>query len=232
MTAGARSSNSPTSSREELTPRSASLGARARVPRTPTTAPSSTTRSSTRCRKPNSTRPRSSPASTGSAKTRTTSGPVPQVRWKRGTELPWPVALPLPRSAQPTNGSTRRPSVVQVVALLAGRELDVRLGPLPRPDVLVVEPVEAGRAQPVLEGELAGVLDAHPALLGGVDEEQPAEGPERLAAEVVAVLLVEDQHAPAGLGQLVGGDEAGEAGADDDDVGLELVAHARWVVSP
>ena len=29
----------------------------------------------------------------GSAKTRTISGPVPHVRWKRGTELPWPVAV-------------------------------------------------------------------------------------------------------------------------------------------
>ena len=108
-TAGARSSNSPATSRDELTPRSASLGA-STVPRTPTTAPSSTISSSTWCRKPNSTSPRSSPASTGSANTRTTSGPVPQVRWNRGTELPWPVALPPPRSAQPTIGRTRSPS--------------------------------------------------------------------------------------------------------------------------
>jgi hypothetical protein len=66
--------------------------------------------SSTWWRKANLTSPRLSPSSTGSAKTRTTSGPVPQVMWKRGTELPWPVALPLPRSAQPTNGTDLSPS--------------------------------------------------------------------------------------------------------------------------
>ena len=51
-------------------------------------------------------------------------------------------------------------------------------------------------------------------------KKSPTERPERLAAEVVAVLLVEDEHPPAGQGQLVGGDEAGQAGADDDDVGF------------
>jgi hypothetical protein len=39
----------------------------------------------------------------------------------------------------------------------------------------------------------------------------------------VAVLLVEDEHPLAGQGQLVGGDEAGEAGTDDDDVRGEVV---------
>ena len=41
------------------------------------------------------------------------------------------------------------------------------------------------RAQPVLPGQVERVLDAHPALLGRVDEEQPAERPERLPAEVL-----------------------------------------------
>ena len=79
------------------------------VPRTPTTAPSSTTSSSTWWRNAKRTSPCGLGLSTGSAKIRTTSGPVPQVRWKRGTELPWPVARPSPRSAQPTNGSDLRP---------------------------------------------------------------------------------------------------------------------------
>ena len=113
---------------------------------------------------------------------------------------------------------------VEVVALLPVGEVDVRLRPLPRPEVLaaagavgaVAEAVELGRALPVLPGQLGGVLDAHPALLRAVDEEQPAERPPGLAAEVVAVLLVEHEHALAGQGQLVGGDQAGEAGADDD----------------
>ncbi len=40
----------------------------------------------------------------------TTPGPVPQVMWKRGTELPCPPAVPSPRSAQPTTGNHRIPS--------------------------------------------------------------------------------------------------------------------------
>ena len=38
-----------------------------------------------------------------------TPGPVPQVTWKRGTELPCPRARPSPRSAQPTTGKNRTP---------------------------------------------------------------------------------------------------------------------------
>src|SRR5690606_6075095 len=36
-------------------------------------------------------------------------GPVPQVMWKRGTELPCPSARPSPRSAQPTTGKSFTP---------------------------------------------------------------------------------------------------------------------------
>ena len=81
--------------------------------------------------------------------------------------------------------------LVQPGPLLAGREVDVGLGPLPRPEVLVA--VEAGRAQPVLPGELVRVVDPQPALLGAVDEEQAAERPERLAAERGLRLLVEQR---------------------------------------
>ena len=50
----------------------------------------------------------------GRARTRRTNGsstpgPVPQVTWNRGTELPWPRARPSPRSAQPTTGKNRTP---------------------------------------------------------------------------------------------------------------------------
>jgi hypothetical protein len=55
-------------------------------------------------------------------------------------------------------------------------------------------------------------------LLGGVDQEEPAERPEGLAAERQLALLLEDRDAPAGVGQLRGGGEAGEPGTDDDDV--------------
>lgn len=108
MTALARSSKSPTVSRDEATPRAAAEGSSS-DPRTPTAAPSSTINSSTWCRYLKSTSPRSAAASTGSRKTRTTSGPVPHVMWKRGTEFPCPVAVPEPRSAHPTFGVTFSP---------------------------------------------------------------------------------------------------------------------------
>ena len=125
-----------------------------------------------------------------------------------------PAALGPPRGREEAH-----PLVVQPLALLARGELDVRLGPLAGPAVLGA--VEAGAAQPVLERELGGVLDAGPALLGAVHEEQAAERPEGLAAERRLGLLVEQDHAPAGVGQLGRGDEAGQPTADDDHVRVE-----------
>ena len=191
ITACARSSKSPTSTRLLALPRSTRVGSRT-APRTPTTVPPSTTSSSTRCRKANRIRPVATCSRTRRSNGATTPGPVPQVMWKRGTELPWPSARPSPRSAQPTTGKNRCPISRSQDALLAGGEVDVRLGPAARPVVLLAVELRAARASPA--GQLAGVLDAHPALLGGVDEEQPAERPERLAAEGLLGLLVEQQH--------------------------------------
>jgi len=107
---------------------------------------------------------------------------------------------------------------VQPRSLLSAGPVDVGLRPAARP--LVLGPVEPGRAQPVLPGELARVPDPHPALLRAVHEEQAAERPERLAAERLLRLLVDEDHVPPGRGQFRGGDEACEAGPDDDGVGL------------
>ncbi len=57
-------------------------------------------------------------------------------------------------------------------------------------------------------------------LLRAVDEEEPPEAPPGLAAEVRRVLLVEEDDAVPGVGELAGGDEAGEPGTHDDDVGI------------
>ncbi len=116
------------------------------------------------------------------------------------------------------DGEEAHPARVEPGALLAGREVDVRLGPLPRP--VVLGPVEAGGAVPVLEGQGVAVLDAHPALLGRVDQEEAAEGPVGLASEGLLGLLVEEDHGAAGVDQLGGGDESGEAGPDDDHVSV------------
>ena len=103
------------------------------------------------------------------------------------------------------------------------RSATIGLGPAPRPVIVVA--VEAGRAEPVLQREIVAVADAEPALLRRVDEEQAAERPERLAAEILLAFLIEHDHALAGIGDLGGGDQPGEAAADHDHV--RICRHAR-----
>lgn len=52
------------------------------------------------------------------------------------------------------------------------------------------------------------ITDAQAALLGTVDQEQTAERPEGLPAHVGPILLVEDQHPWAAVGQLTSGYQA------------------------
>src|SRR6185312_16153585 len=87
--------------------------------------------------------------------------------------------------------------------------------------------VEARGAEPVLPRELERVLHAHEALLCGVDEEQPAERPPGLAAEVHGRFLLDDEHALARVHQLRGGDQSREAGTDDDRIGVRGWGVAR-----
>ncbi|GAA1929338.1 hypothetical protein GCM10009689_05280 [Brevibacterium antiquum] len=61
-------------------------------------------------------------------------------------------------------------------------------------------------------------MDTESALFGGVDEEEAAEGPEGLTAEVGPILLVEDEHFLPGETELMGGNKSREAGPDDDSV--------------
>ena len=91
ITAWADSSNAPTSVREVATPRAASDGSRT-APETPVTTPSVLVRASTLWRKRSSTSPARSPSRTIRANGATRPGPVPQVTWNRGTELPCPSA--------------------------------------------------------------------------------------------------------------------------------------------
>src|SRR5437660_11764053 len=54
--------------------------------------------------------------------------------------------------------------------------------------------VAARTAVPILQGQRQGVVDAESPLLRRVDEEEPAERPERLPAEGGFRLLVEQDH--------------------------------------
>ena len=110
------------------------------------------------------------------------------------------------------------PLLVQPRPCLAGGESDEGLRPLPRPVVFLA--VEAGRPHPVVERELVRVFHSQPALFGSIDQEQAAERPERLAAQALLRLLVNDDHSLAGVGQLGRGDQTGQAAAHDDHIGV------------
>lgn len=112
-----------------------------------------------------------------------------------------------------------QPLLVEPGTLLPGGEVDVRLGPSARPAVLLLA-VEARRAEPVLEGQVPAVLDPHPALFGRVHEEEPAEGPVRLAADGLLGLLVEKDHGASGVDQLGGGHQPGESRPDHDHISV------------
>lgn len=91
ITAWALSSKAPATSRLLGLPRSASEGSRT-SPLTVSTLPAVRDSPVTRWRKRSSTSPRATPARTRRSNGATSPGPVPQVMWKRGTELPCPVA--------------------------------------------------------------------------------------------------------------------------------------------
>src|SRR5262249_18547142 len=100
------------------------------------------------------------------------------------------------------------------------------LRPFARP--VIFGAIEPGRAHPVFERQIVGVANAQPALLGGVDQEQAAERPERLATQALLWLLVEDDRALAGVGDLGCGNQAGKACADDNDICVQgWSAHRR-----
>ena len=89
--------------------------------------------------------------------------------------------------------------------------------------------VEARRVHPVAKRELARIAYPEPTLFRRVDEEETAERPEGLSADVLLALLIEQQHGAAGVGGLRGGYEAGEPGTNDDEVWLFPRASQRPV---
>ena len=182
----------------------------------------STISSSTRCRNRNSTRPAATPACTRRDERRehARAGAPGDVEARhrvavagRGVAAALGPADDGEERARPSRAATR-----------ASRRRRTRGRPRPsaRPQS------SSSRSNPALPnqscGELERVLHAHASLLGGVDEEQPAERPVRLPAEARLGLLLDDHDALAGVDELGGGDEAREPGADDDRVGLGVIA--------
>ena len=108
--------------------------------------------------------------------------------------------------------------IAEVTALVAGGELDIGSRPSGGPQILIIEPVEARAALPVVPGQFQRVGDPHPALFGAVHQEDPAERPEGLAAQIRCVLLVHHGHPLAAAGQFESGDQPGKARSDDDHI--------------
>src|SRR5262245_13870261 len=105
---------------------------------------------------------------------------------------------------------------VQPPPHLAGGEVDIGLGPPPRPPIVLA--IETCRRDPVAHRELMRVANAEPALFRRIHHEQTAERPERLAAKALLPFLIEEEDMAPGIGRLRSSDEPGETGADDDHV--------------
>jgi hypothetical protein len=85
--------------------------------------------------------------------------------------------------------------------------------------------IEGGGAQPILQRERVRVADTHTPLLGRVDQKQPAERPERLAAQRLLGLLVKNDDGLACVDQFGCRDQPGKSGSDNDRVGV--IGHER-----
>ena len=173
-TACARSSKSPTAVAASWRRRGrASLGS-STAPRTPSTAPPVTVSASTRCRSRTLDPAGRDVLADPAGERLDHAGPGAPGDVEAGHRVAGPVRVVAAALGPADDREAAHALRVQPGPLLPGGELDVGRGPLPRPVVLAVA-VEAGGAQPVLPGQVERVVDAHPPLLGGVDEEQPAE---------------------------------------------------------
>ncbi len=74
-----------------------------------------------------------------------------------------------------------------------------------------------------MQREVKTVLDAEPALFGAIDQKQPAERPEGLAAETLFALLIDHDDAFTGVSNFGRGDETCETAADHDYV--RIISH-------
>ena len=128
-----------------------------------------------------------------------------------GTECSVPPSFGPSDHGEQTHSAVPKPR-----SLLPGGELQIGLCPSARP--VVFRAVERGGPEPVLRGEGERIANAHPPLLRGVDEEQAAERPPRLPAEVRARFLVDQDHPATGLQRLTRCDETGEPPSDDQYV--------------
>ena len=178
-------------------------------PTTPTIAPSRRISSSTRCRNRSSTSPASTPSSTVLMNGSSTPGPVPQTMWKRGTELPWPVAVYPPRSGPADDREEL--DALGAPASRASRPRRRRGRPRPTPGPSRLRRGRTPRCRTSPGGRVRGCRARPVGAARGSRQEEAAERPVRLAAEARLGLLLDDHDALAGLHEFGGGDEARRA---------------------
>ena len=142
------------------------------------------------------------------------SRPPREVEARHG--VPVPRCRPVAALGPADDREDPMPHLAEPGALLAAREVDVRLRPALRPVILLA--VEARAPEPVLPGELVGVADPQPPLLRRPDHEEAAERPERLPAERRLGLLLEQDDALPGVRELCRRDQPGKPRPDDHDV--------------
>ena len=90
--------------------------------------------------------------------------------------------------------------------------------------------VERRRSHPIVERERLRVADAQAPLLGRIDEENAAERPERLTAERLLGLLIENDDPLARFRQFRCRDQAGQTGPHDDYVGIVSHRFAPYAI--
>src|SRR5579859_1291023 len=115
---------------------------------------------------------------------------------------------------------------VQEFKNIFARVLAIKLSPATRP---IVSRFVSGYALPIAPRQLGRVLDAEPALVGRADHVDTAKGLPGQAAEVFALVFVDQQNAPPRPEQFMGGDDSGQPAAGDHDLGLEFpqLGHAE-----
>ena len=148
-------SNASTTSRELATPRAAPEGARMSPVGAGDGAVLDVSATSRGGAARIVTRPCASPASTAAWNGATTPGPVPQVMWKRGTELPGPVADVAAALGPADDG--KKPTPFSRSHARFSSCANCRYASAQRRGQSVLVAVEPGVAEPVLAGELERV---------------------------------------------------------------------------
>ena len=111
---------------------------------------------------------------------------------------------------------------MQPRAHLTSCEFNICFSPSLGPRVIL--PIKLRTAHPITKSKIVTVFDAHSALFWCVDHEQPAQAPERLTAQKMLGLLIDDDYLFAPVPQFCCGCQTGQAATDDNCI-CTVIAH-------